>query len=425
MTNLAHYGDGQKLSDRWPTWPPQDDQAEENAIAVLRSGRWAISETSTGSKPWEQRFAEDFAAYHDVPYCVPCSSGTSAITIALEALGLTRGAEVLVPGITWVACASAVAGAGLVPVLVDIDPRTLCMSVDAAEAALTPSTEAILAVHYGCNTVDIDGFLSLCQRRGLALIEDCAQAHGAEYRNKKVGTFGDIGVFSMQASKVLTAGEGGAAITCDERLYELMAQYRADGRLYARNPSAGQPQLRQVGDVQGRNLCMSEIQAAILTARLPKLDAENQRRRATARLLDRMLDRMQSVATVPAERHMTKRTYYRYCIRLAKPPLCGIEDFAAALGRELGINCEVLHQPLNACRLYNPLGSPQKYDPEILARLNPTQYSLPNAEKAWTEIVTIPQYLLLTSDYAALETVPLSIDQALYASQTVDSQAAR
>ncbi|MFI0452141.1 DegT/DnrJ/EryC1/StrS family aminotransferase [Actinomadura sp. 6N118] len=397
---LAAYGGTPARATPWPAWPRLDAETERIALDALRSGRWAISEMHNGEELYERRFARAFAAYHDVDHCIPTTSGTSALTIAFEALGLSRGAEVLVPGLTWVACASAVAGAGLVPVLVDIDPDTLCMSPAAAAAALTARTEAILLVHYACNTADLDAFMDLARRHGLALVEDCAQAHGAEYRGKPVGTYGAIGTFSMQESKVLTCGEGGASITADAGLAGLMEQYRADGRVYSVNPAVGEPNLVDRGDVQGRNLCLSEVQAALLLGRLQQMDAENEQRRRTAGLLDDALTEIDGFSPIALPPGCTKRTYYRYCFRVdASADPAEVEAMQHELSHELGVTCEPLHDPLNDCALYNPLGSPQKYDPKLLNRIDPKTFELPESLAARRQVITIPHFLLL-GDYS-------------------------
>lgn len=391
---LAVNGGAPARATPWPAWPRLDAETERIALSALRSGRWAISEMHNGEELYERRFARAFADYHGVSHCIPTTSGTSALTIAFEALGLSRGAEVLVPGLTWVACASAVAGAGLVPVLVDIDPETLCMSPAAAAAALTPRTEAILLVHYAQNTADLDAFTELAGRHGIALIEDCAQAHGAEYRGRPVGTLGAVGTFSMQESKVLTCGEGGASITADAALARLMEQYRADGRVYSDAPAVGDPNLRDLGEVQGRNLCMSEIQGALLLGRLRHMDDENEQRRRTAALLDDALAGLPAFSPIALPDGCTKRTYYRYCFRVDASPaeVAAMQD---ELSHELRVTCEPLHDPLNDCTLYNPLGSPQKYDPELLTRIDPKNFELPDSLRARQQIITIPHFLLL------------------------------
>src|SRR5258708_17044047 len=126
--NLAILGGLPVRRMPWPKWPRADEGTERNLLDVLYSGRWAISGIYNGQKLYERRFAEAFAEFHAIPFCVPVCNGTAALTVALEALDVRYGDEVLVPGITWVACASAVAGIGGIPVLVDVEPDTLCMS---------------------------------------------------------------------------------------------------------------------------------------------------------------------------------------------------------------------------------------------------------------------------------------------------------
>ncbi|MEQ4304951.1 DegT/DnrJ/EryC1/StrS family aminotransferase [Plantactinospora sp. B6F1] len=398
-TDLALLGGTPVRAAGWPGWPSLDAGTKATVAEALESGRWAISEDHNGHELYERRFARAWADYHGVPYAVATSSGTASLTVAIEALGLTHGAEVLVPGLTWVACASVVANAGLVPVLVDIDPATLCMSPAAAEASISERTEAVLLVHYGSSLADLDAFVDLCGRRHLALIEDCAQAHGAAYRNARVGTYGAVGTFSMQESKLLTSGEGGACVTGDAALYERMEEYRADGRRYAESPRLLEPNLRDVGTVQGRNLCLTEIQAAILLGGLARLDAENERRAANATRLDELLTGLGYAHPIAAPPAVTRRTYYRYCFRVDPEVLDGVpvESVLQALGAELGLHCEALHEPLNACRLYDPRRSPHKYDPLLLPRLDPTRFDLPQVHAARATVLTIPHRALLAS----------------------------
>ncbi|MEV6638311.1 DegT/DnrJ/EryC1/StrS family aminotransferase [Actinoplanes sp. NPDC051470] len=398
ITALASQGGAPVRTTPWPSWPYADERTQALVRDALTSERWAISEMQQDADPYERRFARAYAEFHGVAGCAPTTSGSSALTIAFESLGLTRGAEVLVPGLTWVACASAVANAGLVPVLVDIDQTSLCMSPAAAEAAITAATEAVLLVHLSCNIADLDAFTDLCRRHGLAMVEDCAQAHGAQYRDRMVGTFGQIGAFSMQESKVLTAGEGGAAITDDPQLYRLMEQYRADGRRYAAGHRApGLPELDEVGEVQGRNLCLSEVQAAILLGGLERLPSENARRAKNAQHLDKLVGEIPGLTPLPPQDGVTRRTYYQYAIRVDRAEFGGVdvETLRQDLVAELGVFCAPLHDPLNASLLYNPLASPHKYDATVLSRLDPRRFDLPESHRARQEFLTVPHNVLL------------------------------
>lgn len=265
---LACRGGGPVRKDPWPKWPRADKNTEKVLLEVLHSGRWALSGCYNGIKPFERRFAEAFASFHGVRYCVPTASGSTALSVALEALGVGSGDEVLVPALTWVACASSVANLGAVPVLVDIAPETLCMDPVKAQNAITKRTAAILLVHAYCRIADLDRFSQISQESKVPLLEDCSQAHGAKWGGRRVGTFGKVAVFSMQQTKVLTSGEGGATLTDDPQLYDLLQQLRADGRRYVQGELIdGHMELEEVGAVVGSNRCLSEFHAAILLDR--------------------------------------------------------------------------------------------------------------------------------------------------------------
>lgn len=399
---LALAGGEPVYRETWPRWPRADRGTELTVLEALHSGRWAISGCSTGTRPFERRFAAAFAAYHGLPYCVPTASGSSALSIALEALGVRRGDEVLVPGLTWVACASSVAAMGAIPVLVDVEPGTLCMSVEAARAAMTRRTAAIMVVHLYCSAADLDGFTALSGDSGIPLLEDCSQAHGAVWCGRRVGTFGRVGAFSMQHSKVLTCGEGGAAITADERLYDLMQQLRADGRRYSRGPvRPGEMELEEAGDIQGRNRCLSELQAAVLLDRLTVLEEENRLRERNGELLGRLLEELGVARLLVRPPQLTARTYYHFCVRLSRDafPDESSQAVARALTAELGVLAEPVDPPLNRNVLYNPLRSPRTALPDR-EQLDPGRFHLPEAERAHLECLTLPHPVLLSEEPA-------------------------
>src|SRR5262249_20614829 len=246
-SRLALFGGDPVHDASWPVWPAPTSSALRMLQEAATSGRWAVSGAFVGTEPFERRFLRAFAGYQGVPYAVPTTNGSAALTIAMEALGIGPGAEVIVPGLTWVACASAVAALGAVPVIVDVDPKTLSISARAAEAAITGRTRAMLVVHAYCSCADIDAFVALSARAGVPLIEDCSQAHGAEWDGRKLGTFGQLGVFSLQQTKVLTCGEGGVVTTSSAELHDRLQQLRADGRRYAAQQTAGQLDLEEAG----------------------------------------------------------------------------------------------------------------------------------------------------------------------------------
>lgn len=384
-SGLAAFGGQPVRRNTWPRWPRADQSTEDALKKVLGSERWTISGPCTSDPPFERRFAAAFAEFHGVPYCVPTASGSSALVVALEALGVGPGQEVLVPGLTWVACASAVTRIGAVPVLVDVDPRTLCMSAEAAKKAITPATSAIMLVHLYCMLADLDQFVQLSASTGIPLLEDCSHAHGATWSGRKVGTFGNIGVFSMQQTKVLTSGEGGATITRDPHLYDRLQQLRADGRRYSTDCRPGGPALEPAGEVQGHNHCLSEFHAAILLDRLLFLDHENEIRRKNALLLTRRLEDVEGIQPLHEISPGRQPAFYRYCIRFDLSRLGGvsIESVAAALSAELGISLTPVYDPLNHNRLFR--------SPSVISGSD----GLPVATAARREIVAIPHNALL------------------------------
>lgn len=405
--SLALLGGSPVRTQPWPKWPRANQGTEKLLLDVLHSGRWAISGMYNGEDLYEKRFAAAFAQFHGVSYCVPVVNGSAAITMALEALGVGFGDEVLVPGITWVACASAVLRVGGVPVLVDVDENTLCMSAHAARAALTQNTKAILLVHLYCSFADLDAFSALSKETDIPIIEDCSQAHGAIWDGRRVGSYGKIAVFSMQDTKVLTSGEGGAAITNDQGLYEVMQQLRADGRIYRRTPINNQNELEEIGSVQGRNMCLSEFQSAILFDRLQYLDQENSIRRKNADHLNSRLKEIGGVQQIAVPQKGEAVTYYQYCgkVDLGQFGDIDIHTLCNAMTCELGIVFEPIDNPLNNNILYNPLLAKRVVpDQFIRSKINPKIYSLPNAVNASRLHFTFPHKGLL-GDEADVECI--------------------
>ncbi len=396
----------------WPLWPRATPETERALLTVLHSGRWALTGAYCGEPCYERRFAAAFAQYHGVPHCTPTTSGTASLTLALLALGVGPGDEVLVPGLTWVACASAVLAIGAVPILVDIDHDSLAMSPAAAKEAVTDRTRAILVVHPFCTLAALDEFLELSRATAIPLIEDCSQAHGAAWRGQRVGTMGAVGCFSMQQSKVLTSGEGGACITRDPQLYERMEQLRSDGRMFSSATARmGRLELVEVGAVQGRNLCMSEFQAAVLLDRLQHLDEENAHRAARAETLGRLLDGMSGVSLLSTPADVTSRTYYNLVIRIDPDHFAGqsVDTVARALAEELGTPVNPVYRPMNRHPLYQPSKAPRgDLSEQEWRRRDCTRFATPTADRVRATCMTLTHPVLLDDD-AAMEDIARAI----------------
>nr|Q4R0W2.1 RecName: Full=L-glutamine:2-deoxy-scyllo-inosose aminotransferase; Short=L-glutamine:DOI aminotransferase; AltName: Full=L-glutamine:3-amino-2,3-dideoxy-scyllo-inosose aminotransferase; Short=L-glutamine:amino-DOI aminotransferase [Streptomyces ribosidificus]CAG34038.1 putative L-glutamine:ketocyclitol aminotransferase [Streptomyces ribosidificus]CAG34719.1 putative 2-deoxy-scyllo-inosose aminotransferase [Streptomyces ribosidificus] len=398
VSQLAVKG-GEALRTRpWPAWPQPAPGVPDAVADVLGSGRWSISGPYRGTESYERRFARAFAAYNGVPHCVPAASGTASLMLALEACGIGAGDEVIVPGLSWVASGSTILGVNAVPIFCDVDPDTLCLSPEAVEAAITEHTRAIVVVHLYSALADMDALSAIAERHGLPLIEDCAQAHGATYRGVKVGALATAGTFSMQHSKVLTSGEGGAVITRDEDFARRVEHLRADGRcLSAVPPAPGAMELVETGELMGNNRCLSEFQAAILAEQLTILDEQNETRRANAAHLDGLLGEL-GLRPQTTSDGTTSRTYYTYAVRLPDGVLedVPVTDVSCALTAELGFPVLPSYAPIPANRLYTP-HTRRRYtlglDHE--RRIDPKRFALPVCEDAARRTVTLHHAALL------------------------------
>ena len=206
----------------------------------------------------EAEFAEKFAAFSRAKYCVCLMNGTVALQLALEALDIGAGDEVIVPGYTWQATAAACLDVNAIPIIVDVDPETYCIDPALVEAAITPRTRAIIPVYLYGSMADMERIMEIARKHDLKVIEDCAQTHGSRWREMGAGAIGDVGSFSMQHSKVLTSGEGGATITNDDNLYDRLCALRHCGR----------PREGEKSPIQSGNYRMTEFQAAVLLAQI-------------------------------------------------------------------------------------------------------------------------------------------------------------
>lgn len=382
---LAILGGPAVFIGSWPKWPRHEGRSPDSLLKVLDSGRWAVSGPWTGRPPLDVEFAERFAAFVGAQWCVPVDHGSSALLAALTALDVGPGDEVIVPGLTWVACASAVLRAGGIPILIDIDPDTLCLAPAAVEAAITPRTAAILAVHLYSAMAEMDQLGRIAAAAGIPVLEDAAQAHGARWRGIGAGSLGAIGTFSMQQGKVLTSGEGGAAVTSDPRLRNRLEQLRGDGRRYtARDQRViGRQDLEEVGEVQGWNMHLSEVQAALLLDGLEQLPEQNARRAQAAQFLDSEFASLEGVTTIRPYPENTARTYYHYVLRIEPDAWAArsIDVICEAMSAELGAWIHSPYRPLNAHPLFQPQRHPFARLPGWAARLDPRRFELPEAHR--------------------------------------------
>ncbi len=276
---LALFGGSRVRGAPFSRWP-ESGEAEKAALSrVLESGSWGGYPAPNTEAA---KFQKAFAAYVGSRHAVLAANGTVTLKIALRALGIGAGDEVIVPALTWIATAGAAAYINAVPVFADIDPASLCIDPAAVEALITPKTRAVIAVHLAGAMADVDALRVLCSKHGLRFIEDCAHAHGATWGKKRAGSFGDAGSFSFQSSKLLTAGEGGAITTDSEDLAERCQSLINCGR---KEPGYGDFD----GVMFGWNDRITEMQAALLSEQLARLEDQHQRRSANVAHFERRL----------------------------------------------------------------------------------------------------------------------------------------
>ena len=199
---------------KFAPWPPVRPETGDKLRELYLSAQWSYF------GKYEVRFADGFAAYHDSKYGIFMANGTTTLECALKALGIGPGDEVIVPAWTWIATGMAPVFAGATAVFVDCEEDTFCLDPEAFEAAITPKTRAVMPVHLFGSIANLDAICAIAGKHHLAVVEDCAHAHGGKWNGKGVGSFGDIGSFSFQQSKIMTAGEGGACTTDDPELFD-------------------------------------------------------------------------------------------------------------------------------------------------------------------------------------------------------------
>jgi dTDP-4-amino-4,6-dideoxygalactose transaminase len=263
-------------------WPVVNEADERVVLRVLRSGRLVADAQGEAEV---SAFEEAWASYVGVRYCAAVSSGTAALEVALAALGIGPGDEVIVPALTFSATALAALQLQAVPVFVDVTPATFTLDPGRLEAAISPCTRAIVPVHLHGLPADMDPILAIARRYGLAVVEDAAQAHGATYHGRQVGALGTVGCFSLHPSKNLPAcGEGGLVTTDDSELHERVAMRRAFGESPRREPVRS-----YVSYTAGSNLKLSPIQAAFARSQLERFEAYAvQRERNVVKFLSRL-----------------------------------------------------------------------------------------------------------------------------------------
>jgi perosamine synthetase len=306
-----------------------------NVTEAVKSG-WISSKG-----PFIEKFEETFTKYLNLKNGVSVSNGTVALHLALAALDISSGDEVIVPTLTFIAPANAVRYTGAVPVFIDSNPDYWCLDPEKIEEKITRKTKAIIPVHLYGHPCNMEPISEICRKHGLLIIEDCAEAHGAEYKNKKVGTFGTISCFSFYGNKIITTGEGGMCLTDNEELAEKMRMLRDHGM---------SPERKYWHEMIGFNYRMTNLQAAIGVAQLKRLDKFIEKKRKIAKIYNQSLKDVKELI-LPPEMPWAKNVYWMYSLLVKNTGRISRDCFIKKLA-DSGIDSRPFFYPIHTMPPY-------------------------------------------------------------------------
>ena len=383
MAHLALNGGIPVRTAPFPRWPQGGEAEMEQLEKVLKAEQWG----TLGEEVLA--FADKFAGYIGAKYGIGVNNGTVSLELILRGLNIGYGDEVIVPSYTFISTASAVAMAGATPVFADIESDTYNMDPASIEANITPRTKAIIAVHVGGRPCDMDRIMEIAKNHGLYVIEDCAQAHGSQWKGKKVGSIGHAGSFSFQESKNVSCGEGGAILTNDFELYKEFWHYHNSGRAYELAGEFGGVML------MGTNGRMAEWEAAVLTAQLDKLEVQIDTRMENVAYLNERFKEFDFITLLDTNDNITRNTYHLYIMKYDSKKLGGIkrDRFISAMNAE-GIPCSKGYVPLYQMDAFQTAN----FRKSTGSNRNYSSLHLENTEKACKEeALWMPGRLLLGS----------------------------
>jgi dTDP-4-amino-4,6-dideoxygalactose transaminase len=319
----------------WPDWPASTEKEWDEEIGPMLKEVY-LNKSEGLPAPMGARFGQAFAAYCDAAFGMMMPSGTTAIaagiSAALDLDGMVDGGEIIIPNYTFIATASAPLSIRCSLALVDVDPLSFTMLPEAVEAAITDKTVALLPVHLGGHPADMDALNSIAEKHGLKVIEDCAQAHGAEHKGRKVGSLGHVGAFSFQSSKNLTSGEGGCLITSDKDIRDRAGAFRDVGR----RPGGERWEYPRLG----WNYRTSEYLAGILLTRLNHVEGQTDLRNRNAAYLSKNIETIDGLTPPQWRPWVTQHGYHLYMMLFDSEAFGGKtrDEFITALKAE-GIPC--------------------------------------------------------------------------------------
>ena len=297
---LALKGGAPTRLETFTKWPVFGDEEEQALLDVFRSGKWWYGEKV-------KQFEEEFARFHDAKYGVSCCNGTVALELALRALGISAGDEVLVPAYTFIATATTVLTANAKPVFVDIEENTFNMDLNHAESLVNEKTKAMVIVHFAGLPMDMDRVAAFGEKHNLLVLEDAAHAWGSQWKGKGVGALSTMGTFSFQMTKNITAGEGGIVITNNKYYADLVRSYSncgriVDGKWYEHINVGG-------------NYRITEFQAAILLCQLGRLEEQVLKREENVAYLNERLSKIPGIVLPEQDERVTRRSHHLYMFR--------------------------------------------------------------------------------------------------------------
>jgi len=314
------------------------DEELKNVIEAVKSG-WISSKGK-----FIEEFEREFAKYCGVKYGVATANGTVALHLALKALGIGKGDEVIVPTLTFVATANTVTYCGANPIFVDSHPEYWCINPEKIEEKITPRTKAIIPVHLYGHPCNMDRIMEIARNYNLYVIEDAAEAHGAEYKGRKVGSFGDISCFSFYGNKMITTGEGGMCLTNNEELAERMRNLRDHAMSKNR---------KYWHETIGFNYRMTNLQAAVGVAQLKKLDEFVEKKRRIAKWYAEGLKDLaeKGLITLHPEMEWAKCVYWMYSILVEEKAGVNRDELMRKL-KENGIETRPFFVPMHILPMY-------------------------------------------------------------------------
>ncbi len=339
MSKLAIFGGEPVRTKPFPSWPNFSEELKAQLIQTMEKDTWGV-----GSNIIKQ-FEEKYAEYHDAKYALSTSSGTTALWVCLKAAGVKAGDEVILPPYTFIATGSSILMANAVPVFVDVDPETFNLDPTKLEAAITKKTKVIMPVHIAGNPADMDAILNIANKHNIKVIEDAAQAHGAEWDGKKVGALGLGGIFSFQTSKNLSAGEGGAIVSNDKEFIDACYSYANCGRI-----RGGEWYEHQH---LGGNFRLNSMAASLLLTQLDTLEKDMLLRDKNQKILDDAISKFDGLTTTKMYPKATRSANHLYLLRYNKAKFNNIprEKFFKAMQAE-GVYTYGGYVPLYRERLF-------------------------------------------------------------------------